>query len=476
MGIMQAVATPPDNSGDELATVTKAATPAASEASTGARLRAVHPRELKWEVAIGSEKRLAGRVQQDSVPPLSHETVSRKHIEIGWSRRAGTHIVRDLGSHNGSRVDGFDLGKDSVALADQSVLQLGDVSLIYERLDPKVFEAEAPSRDAIPGQAVSVTRLRDHVQRAAADPSPVLLIGETGTGKEWISREVHRLSGRKGPLVAINCAALSPQIIDSQLFGHVKGSFTGATSDNPGMFRAADGGTLFLDEIGEMPLELQPKLLRALQEGDVQPVGSTKPVKVDVRVVAATNRMLTDAVEQGTFRRDLYARLSMWEIHVPALRQRRSDLLAWIDRLHDGWQRDRPGGPDAAFDFSAEAAERLLLFDWPNNLRELDRLVHALASAPSLPSPIGAEHLPAWVDPSGSGPVKAPFSGTVEPAAGAKPPVPTRPEFEAAFEELQGNVRALAKHFRRDRRQIYRWIESYGLGDKRAGAKTPKSD
>ena len=241
------------------------------------------------------------------------------------------------------------------------------------------------------------------------------------------------------------------------------------------MFRAADGGTLFLDEIGEMPLELQPKLLRALQEGDVQPVGSTKPIKVDVRVVAATNRQLTEAVEAGMFRRDLYARLALWEIHVPAVRERRPDLLAWIDRLHERWQRDRPGGEHVPFEFSPEAAERLLLSAWPNNLRELDRLVHAMASAPTVPTPVGVEHLPAWVQPASEPPDKALMSRTENAAAG-KRPVPTREEFIAAFEERAGNVRALAKHFQRDRRQIYRWIESYGLSDKRAAVKTPESD
>ena len=471
------MATPPDNAGDELATVTRAGAPVSRAGGTGARVAAVHPRGVDWELQLGADKRVAGRIAHDGVAPLPHETVSRRHIEIGWSRRAQSHVVRDLGSHNGSRVDGLDLGKDSVALADQSIIQLGDVSLVYERLDPSTFEADAASRDAIPGRTVAVSRLRDLVQRAAPDPSPVLLIGETGTGKEWISREVHRLSGRGGPLVAINCAALSPLIIDSQLFGHVKGAFTGATSDSPGMFRTADGGTLFLDEIGEMPLELQPKLLRALQENEVQPIGSTRPQKVNVRVIAATNRKLNAAVEAGEFRRDLYARLALWEIDVPALRERRGDLLTWIDRLHAAWQSERPQQEPVAFEFSPEAAERLLLFEWPNNLRELDRLVHALASAPGLPTPIGAEHLPTWVRPGGEPPHKAPMSGSHDAhPGGGRRPVPTQEEFVTAFERLSGNVRAMAKHFERDRRQIYRWIESYGLGDKRAGAKTPKSE
>jgi transcriptional regulator with GAF, ATPase, and Fis domain len=460
--------------GDDLATVTRASSPLASQGGVQGRLWVVHPFGLDWDLLLGSDKQVIGRVAQSVAPALGHETVSRRHVEIGWSRRAHAHVIRDLGSHNGSRVDGVELGTESVALGDQSVIQLGDVSLVYERVEPIAFADDDTSREAIPGNTVAVARLRDLVQRAGPDPSPVLLIGETGTGKEWISRELHRLSGRTGPLVAINCAALSPEIIDSQLFGHVKGAFTGATSDSAGMFRAAEGGTLFLDEIGEMPLSLQPKLLRALQEGDVQPVGSTKLVSVDVRVIAATNRVLASAVEAGEFRRDLYARLALWEIPVPALRNRRGDLLAWIVRLHQRWLAERPGQLPRPLEFTPEAVEKLLLFDWPNNLRELDRLVHSLSSAPNLPATIGAEHLPTWVQPRGTAPIPASLSASVD-APGAIPvgkrPVPSREEFVEVFDRLDGNVRAMAKHFERDRRQIYRWIESYGLGERRQGGK-----
>src|SRR5204863_5350836 len=137
-------------------------------------------------------------------------------------------------------------------------------------------------RSAVPGDALEIRRLRSRLSRAAPDLSPVLIIGETGTGKEQIAGEVHRRSGRKGPFIPVNCATLGEQLIESQLFGHVKGAFTGATSDQPGLFRAAEGGTLFLDEIGEMPRELQPKLLRAIQEREVRAVGSSKSEKVDV--------------------------------------------------------------------------------------------------------------------------------------------------------------------------------------------------
>ncbi len=364
------------------------------------------------------------------------------------------------------------MGETAVALRDGSVLQLGDVSVIYEAIPADIEWSEPPTEpEPIPGQAPKLIALRQAIGRAAPDPSPVLLLGETGTGKEYIAREIHRLSHRSGPLVAINCSALSPQIIDSQLFGHVKGAFTGATADQPGLFRAAQGGTLFLDEIGDLPLALQPKLLRALQESEVQPVGSTKLVPVDVRVVAATHANLGKRVDNGAFRRDLYARLALWELRVPPLRSRRGDLLTWLDRLHTAWLDKRPDHPREPLTLSPEAAELVLRHDWPNNLRELDRLVHELASLPDLERPIALERLPGWlhgaVPDSRDGRESTPVSGP----ATTKPPVPTREEFIAVFERLEGNVRAMAKHFARDRRQIYRWIDSHGLSHRR-----PKRD
>jgi transcriptional regulator with PAS, ATPase and Fis domain len=335
------------------------------------------------------------------------------------------------------------------------------VCLVYEVCAAATLPDEALVEvDACPGRAPAMEVLRAGVVRAAVDPSPVLVIGETGTGKEFVARELHARSGRNGPLLSVNCAALSSQLVDSQLFGHVKGAFTGATTDAPGMFRGADGGTLFLDEIGELPLDLQPKLLRALQEGEVQPVGGSKVVKVDVRVVAATNRELVKAVDAGTFRRDLYARLSLWELRLPALRQRRGDLFDWIDRMHRQWlvRRDEQG---ALLQFDPEVAEVLLLHEWPSNLREVDRLVHTLATSAPEGELIGRGDLPEWFVHGDSA------SSSESVVQAKKQPVPTRDEFTEVFEKLSGNVRALAKHFDRDRRQIYRWIESYGLrGDK----------
>src|SRR5262249_11481857 len=236
----------------------------------------------------------------------------RRHLTIESDASGREHLAIDLRSRNGSSVDAQRLVAP-VALVNGSLVRLGDVLLVYERPTPGEplpwVETPLVSRTAIPGESAAAYLLRSAVARSAPDPSPALIIGETGTGKELIAAEMHRLSGRRGELVAINCAAISPQLIESQLFGHVRGAFTGAGDANPGLVRAARGGTLFLDEIGELPLELQAKLLRVIQEGEVLPVGGSQATKVDVRVIAATNRDLEADAEAGLFRRDLYARL-----------------------------------------------------------------------------------------------------------------------------------------------------------------------
>ena len=208
----------------------------------------------------------------------------------------------------------------------------------------------------------------DATARLATEDIPILLLGETGTGKEIFARFVHYMSPRRnGPFVPLNCAALPRELVESLLFGHKKGAFTGALQDHIGKFQEANGGTLFLDEIGDLPLELQPKFLRVLQDGMVEPVGSRQARKADVRIVAATNLDIEDAVESGRFRADLYYRLSMGEVSLPALRQRRSDIpllaLHGMDQINRSLARPRR--------LSARALERLQGHEWPGNVREL---------------------------------------------------------------------------------------------------------
>ncbi|HTM19948.1 MAG TPA: nitric oxide reductase transcriptional regulator NorR [Kofleriaceae bacterium] len=226
------------------------------------------------------------------------------------------------------------------------------------------------------GVSEAMDNVRAEIDTVAASDLAVLLLGETGVGKERAARAVHARSRRReAPLIHVNCAALPETIVESELFGHVRGSFTGATGDRPGKFEIADGGTLFLDEIGELKLDMQVKLLRALQEGEIQRVGSDRPMRVDVRVVAATNRDLTAEVAAGRFRADLYHRLAVYPITIPPLRERRDDIGVLAGYLLDQ-HRTRVGAASLVLEPGAMAA--LIRCDWPGNVRELD---HVLARA-----------------------------------------------------------------------------------------------
>ncbi|WP_295541610.1 sigma-54 dependent transcriptional regulator [uncultured Pseudacidovorax sp.] len=217
------------------------------------------------------------------------------------------------------------------------------------------------------GVSDAMREVHKRIGLAAGSRAPVLVIGETGTGKELVARALHRHSDRAGgPFVAVNCAAIPKDLLESELFGHVKGAFTGATADRAGCFKAANGGVLLLDEIGDMALEVQAKLLRVLQEGEVTPLGSHRAQKVDVRVVAATHRDLAQAVRDGRFREDLRYRLDVLAIHLPPLRERLADIVPLAEHF-----LRQAAQPAPAKRLSAEAARELLAHDWPGNVREL---------------------------------------------------------------------------------------------------------
>jgi transcriptional regulator with GAF, ATPase, and Fis domain len=434
-----------------------------------AELRVVMPPTLAATISLGAERLVLGRqAENQGEPEIADASVSRKHFAVEWDAASGFHTGVDLGSSNGSFVDAV-RAVSRLPLADGSVIRLGP-SVVGVYQSPAAEDGDdsiLPSREAIPGQAPSTRALRASVARVARDPSPALLIGETGTGKEHIAEEIHRLSGRKGDLVAVNCAALTPALIESQLFGHVRGAFTGAQEAQPGLFREADRGTLFLDEIGELPLELQPKLLRAIQEREIRPVGSSRAISVDVRVIAATNRNLARQVDDGSFRRDLYGRLSLWEVTVPPLRRRRGDLFLWIERLRRRWlsERSRPA-PERDWVFEASAAEALLRREWRDNLRGADRLVHALAGAEPLRDPITFSSLPSWLwEPAVTTAAGEQTTPVPTAAVPARPP-PTREELIEVLGNHDGSVRATARYYGRDRRQIYRWMEAFNLREK----------
>ena len=425
------------------------------------RLTIVHPPELRASFAPGAGVTTLGRqTGADGDLAVEHRTVSRRHAELRWDPAAGRHFVRDLGSRNGTALHGQPLGPVPRLVDDNAVLRLGDVLLIYERLRGAIEDSVLVDRGAVPGEALAIASLRGLLARAARDPSPVLLIGESGTGKERAAAEIHRLSGRRGPLLSLNCAALSAQLVESQLFGHQRGAFTGALQAQPGLLRAAEGGSLFLDELGELALDLQPKLLRALESGEILPVGATAPLRVDVRVIAATNRALAEEVEAGRFRRDLHARLALWELELPPLSRRRVDLLAWLERLAAAWAAER-GVATPDLSCSPDAAAAILLHRWPTNLRGLQRLIHALAHRRER-GPLRVEALPTWLIGH------VPEDSSKDPPTADEPPRelrprPTRDELLAVLAAHAWNINAAARVYARDRKQVSRWIAMYEI-------------
>lgn len=235
------------------------------------------------------------------------------------------------------------------------------------------LRGETQAGPEIIGQGPAMRRLGELIEQVAPSEATVLILGESGTGKELIAERLHALSGRKdGPLVKVNCAALPAELLESELFGYVRGAFTGAVKDKPGRFQLARGGTLFLDEIGELPLQLQPKLLRAIQERVVEPLGSVRPVETDVRIVAATNRDLRQEVHEGRFREDLYFRLNVLELRIPPLRERLEDLPILASHLLRKLGRKNRKEVRAV---SPDFLEALTHHDWPGNVRELENVL-----------------------------------------------------------------------------------------------------
>jgi two-component system NtrC family response regulator len=260
--------------------------------------------------------------------------------------------------------------RDALRLTVAKALKFTGLAAENKRLKGEL--ADRADFRTIIGNSPQMEKVFGIVRKVADTEASVLITGESGTGKELVARSIHGLSGRgSGPFVAINCAAIPRELLESELFGHVKGAFTGAVKDKAGRFQMADGGTLFLDEVGELPVELQPKLLRALQERTVVPVGGTREQKLDVRVVAATNLDMERALTDGTFREDLYYRLAVIPIHLPPLRERNADiplLLKYFCAKH--------GGERVACDSKTLAA--LASYAWPGNVRELENTVERL--------------------------------------------------------------------------------------------------
>ncbi|OHB33955.1 MAG: histidine kinase [Desulfuromonadaceae bacterium GWC2_58_13] len=260
---------------------------------------------------------------------------------------------------------------DEVVLAVKKAEERLGLQMENERLKQEL--AAGGSGRQLVFASETMVKVMSMVRKVAGSVSPVLITGETGTGKELVARALHAEGGRrKGPFVAVNCSAIAAGLLESELFGHMRGAFTGADRERQGLFGAADGGTLFLDEIGEMPLDLQPKLLRVLQEGEVLRVGDTRPQKVNVRILAATGRDLRDEIAAGRFREDLYFRLAVVDIHIPPLRERKDDIAVLAGHFLELAAR-REGRPTPVLKPDAVAA--LQGYAWPGNVRELENLM-----------------------------------------------------------------------------------------------------
>ncbi|MFO0552587.1 MAG: sigma 54-interacting transcriptional regulator [Polyangiaceae bacterium] len=312
-----------------------------------------HHVAAETEVSIGTDP--------SSDLTLGDSRVSRHHATVTATKRG--FLLRDLGSRNGTWVAGTRI--ESAYIFDGATFEVGHTLLRLQKGESIREELSLQDRfGRIVGSSEAMRRIFAILPRIAASESTVLIDGETGTGKGLLAAAIHETSNRaKGPFVVLDCTAIPPTLVESELFGHVAGSFTGASRDRQGAFELAKGGTIFIDEIGELPADMQPKLLRALEERTVKPVGGTRRVQLDVRVIAATNRDLRTEVNEGTFRADLYYRLNIVRLHVPPLRERRDDIVLLAKHFHEELAPGRALSP--------KLLAQLVRQTFPGNVREL---------------------------------------------------------------------------------------------------------
>jgi DNA-binding NtrC family response regulator len=402
-------------------------------------------REVRREI-VGGVRRLDVRIPD--------RRMSEVHARLV---RDGQHFVfEDAGSKNGSRLNG-DRWERPVVLRDGDLIEVGHTLLRLRDALPTPFGTPADIDDAqlrdVPDAFVSLmpTVAADArlIARVAPSRVSVLLLGETGTGKEVLARAIHHSSLRSGPFVAVNCGALAPTLTEAQLFGHVRGAFSGAVRDEPGFVRASHGGTLFLDEIGDLPKPSQATLLRVLQEQEVVPVGSAKALKVDLRVIAATHEDLSGMITRKDFRADLFARIAGFSQTLTPLRERVEDLGLLIART---LPRVAPDSVDA-IQLAPETVRALVAHAWPLNVRELVQClgVSVVLATEGLLAP---EHLP------------PPLRSAAHSSSARVPPKDDAAVQQAllrALAEHKGNVSEVARAMGKARMQIQRWLRRFGI-------------
>ena len=335
--------------------------------------RAIHLRQCKLVVLKGGQRGQEFTIASDVIRigkadandlALKEDTVSRVHCEI--LRDAKGYLLRDLQSTNGTFLDGAEVREAYVRAG--SVITVGTIQIKFQPFEERIeiLPSEVDQLGSLIGRSLVMREIFGLLERVAPTEATILVEGETGTGKDLVARTIHDLSRRKdGPFIVVDCGAVASTLIESELFGHEKGAFTGATSTRQGSFELAHGGTLFLDELGELSLDLQPKLLRVLEQREIRRVGGNRTIRVDIRVIAATKKDLKQEVLKGKFREDLFFRLSVVPLYIPPLRQRKEDIpllaAAFAQKL---------GGP-SGFEVPQEALDSLMVHDWPGNVREL---------------------------------------------------------------------------------------------------------
>jgi DNA-binding NtrC family response regulator len=390
---------------------------------------------------------------------LTDPSVSRRHVKL-TPVPEGVHVA-DLGSTNGTRHKGEKVSEVVIPL--ESSLSIGKSRLDVVRLvdrQPLPLSRRRRFGELI-GATAPMRQIYALLERASEVDVTVLIEGETGTGKELAARAVHENSTRaQKAFQIVDCGAVSPTLIEAELFGHVRGAFTGADRDRSGAFELAHQGTLFFDEIGELPLQLQPKLLRALETREVRRIGGSSQIPVDVRFVAATNRNLADEVKAGRFREDLYYRLNVFRVVMPPLREHREDIPVLVGHFLDSL-----GAPH----LSGEMLGRMAQLDWPGNVRELRNAVHravVLARGDTVPPPPIAEH------PEEAPSAPGDFSVTIDatrPFKDVKADIVTKFEIayiKAVLARTGGNISAAARDSGIDRKHMERLIRKLGIETK----------
>lgn len=387
-----------------------------------------------------------------SVPGRS---MSSTHARL--VRSEGDWVLCDARSTNGSSVNGKQV--ETCRLREGDIIELGHTILTIQNAlptppgtPPNLDFAEAAAAvemglfTLIPLLAADLAKLT----RVAPSGLAVLLLGDTGTGKEVLARAIHRMSNRPGPFAPVNCGAIPPNLVESHLFGHTKGAFTGATRSELGLVRAATGGTLFLDEVGDLPMVAQPTLLRVLQEQEVTPVGSTRAMTVDIRVVAATHQPLERLIEADRFRRDLFARLDAFRLQLPELNRRIVDLGCIVAQAM---------AKEAPWQLTPEAGVALAMHDWPSNIRQL---VTALRRGAVLSENgcIALHHL--GLDSPSRQPPPARPDARPERKRQTND-VELRDELVLRLTESQGNIAEVARAMGKARMQVHRWLKRFGI-------------